>query len=63
METVKLRITIEIETSEVVDTGLTVDEWNFLDDDGRSERIRQLWDEVAEADNGGVSVLTPGALL
>jgi hypothetical protein len=62
MDTVKLHITIEIdEEDDAVDTGLTVEQWNALTDEERSERYRELWNNVAERDNGGVSVVTPGA--
>lgn len=61
-ETVKLRIVIEISTDGEVDTGLAVAEWNALTDEERSEIYHNLWDEEAgNADNGGGSVITPGA--
>lgn len=61
-ETVILNMTIEISTGGVVDTGLTVAEWNALDDVERSSVVSELWlDEASNHDNGGVSVATPGA--
>lgn len=59
--TVKLDISIEISTQDVVDTGLTVDEWNALSADQRFEKTRLIWNAMAESDNGGIKVVTPGA--
>ena len=61
-ETVRLRVTIEISVDEECDTGLTVAEWNALSDEERGAVAGKHWDELAENDNGGTSVRTPGAV-
>lgn len=61
-ETVKLDITIDIQQHDPdVDTGLTVAEWNALTDAERSRIYQKMRDAMAEADNGGVRVMTEGA--
>jgi hypothetical protein len=61
METVKLDISIEISEQDVVDTGLTVEQWNALTGEQRSAIARDIWNDMAARDNGGMSVVTPGA--
>lgn len=61
-ETVKLDISISIEEHDLAwDTGLTVEEWNALDDDQRSEIHQEAWNFLSQRDNGGVRVVTEGA--
>jgi len=60
-ETVKLDISIEIITQDVVDTGLTVEQWNALSADERHGMAKNIWNAMAESDNGGMSVATDGA--
>lgn len=61
METVKLDISIDISTQDIVDTGLTVEQWNALSDKGRRDIVRDYWEAMAQHDNGGIAVVTPGA--
>lgn len=61
VETVKMRVSVEISAEDVVDTGLTVEQWNALTDTERSEHYQEAWSNLAEGDNGGVEVLTDGA--
>lgn len=61
METVKLDISIDISTQDIVDTGLTVEQWNALSDKGRRDIVRDYWEVMAQHDNGGIAVVTPGA--
>jgi hypothetical protein len=61
METVKLDISIEISTQDVVDTGLTVEQWNALSATERYAMAKDAWDAMAESDDGGMSVATAGA--
>jgi hypothetical protein len=60
-ETVKLRVSVKIDGEDEIDTELTVAAWNALTDDERYAFYREAWDALAERDNGGVEVLTPGA--
>ncbi len=60
-ETVHLDISIEIDHREVVDTGITVAAWNAMTADERSDVKADPWTELAENDNGGISVVTDGA--
>jgi hypothetical protein len=61
-ETVKLHITIDIQQEDDdADTGLTLEQWNSLTDQERSNIYQDMWNAMAEQDNGGVSVVTPGA--
>lgn len=60
-DTVKLNISIEISTRDTVDTGLTVEQWNALSDDERFAVARNIWDSMAQSDNGGMAVVTEGA--
>lgn len=61
-ETVKLDISVEIDQHDPsYDTGLTVEAWNALNDDQRSALYQEAWDSLAQRDNGGVRVITPGA--
>lgn len=60
-ETVQIDISIEISTQCVFDTGLTVEEWNAKTDAERYAIARAMWEAEAERDNGGMSVVTPGA--
>ena len=65
-ETVRLRVTIEISVDEECDTNirLTVARWNAPSATRNVARSAsgQHWDELAENDNGGTSVRTPGAV-
>ncbi len=60
-ETVHLDISIDIQTEGVVDTGVTVAEWNAMTDEQRSEIAQSAWSDMAEQDNGGMRVVTEGA--
>lgn len=61
-ETVLIDITIKIDTSGPVDTGLSVEAWNALTDEERDARFVELWnDTAANADKGGMRVITFGA--
>lgn len=61
METVKVRVRVEISSEDVIDTEMTVEQWNALTDDQRYAVYRNAWEAMCESDNGGVSVLTEGA--
>lgn len=58
---VELSISIDIRTEGTVGIGLTVAQWNALTDKERSEIVRDAWESMA-TDNGGISVITPGAV-
>jgi hypothetical protein len=60
-ETVRIDISIDIQTEGVVDTDITVAAWNAMTDDERAEVVRQMWMDMASVDNGGISVVTEGA--
>lgn len=60
-ETVHIDISIQIDTEGVIDTGLTVDEWNALPAMERQAIIKANWEAMAESDNGGIRVVTEGA--
>lgn len=64
-ETVKIQITISIETASDEggdDTGIMVAEWNAMSNSERSAIYRQMWDDLAaNADGGGARVITEGA--
>jgi hypothetical protein len=61
-ETVKLDISIQINQHDPeYDTGLTVEQWNALTAAERSAICQDAWEGMAGMDNGGVSVVTPGA--
>jgi hypothetical protein len=60
-ETVHLDISIQIDTQAVVDTGITVADWNAMTDEQRSEIAQSAWSDMAEQDNGGMFVVTEGA--
>ena len=61
--TVHLHMTIEISCeNEDLDTGISVDKWNAMDNSERQAAIRDIWiDEASSYDNGGVSVITDEA--
>lgn len=60
--TVRLDISIQINQHDSnYDTGLTVEEWNALTNQERSEIYQGVWEVMAGRDNGGVHVLTEGA--
>lgn len=62
VETVRIYIAIEIDTSSFEDTGITVAAWNAMTDAERSAVVQPLWnDAAANADHGGMSVVTDGA--
>lgn len=60
---VHIRVSIDFKPSDnSVETGLTVAEWNALSDDERRTIARDIWEtEMANADQGGMSVETEGA--
>ena len=60
--TVKVRVTIEIHSTDDVDTGLTVDQWNALTVDERQALADEYWTTMAQEDQGGFLVLTDGAV-
>lgn len=60
-ETVKIDISIQISNWDVVDTGLTVEQWNALTDKERSAIHMDNWQAMASSDDGGSAVITPGA--
>ncbi len=60
-ETVRIDISIQIDQQDVVDTGLTVAQWNALSDAERWRIAREQWDIMASRDDGGMSVVTEGA--
>ncbi len=61
-ETVKIRISIHINTESEHDTELTVKQWNALTDDERATIRKNVWDvEASNADSGGIQVITDGA--
>lgn len=59
--TVRIDIAIMIEEQGVVDTEIPVAEWNAMTDDERHAVARRMWNAMAEQDNGGMRVVTPGA--
>ncbi len=60
-ETVRIDISIDIQTEGVVDTDITVADWNAMTDQQRSDIVQQYWNDMAQQDNGGISVVTEGA--
>lgn len=62
-DTVEIRVIIDYKRSDsTIDTGLTVAEWNALPTAERAEIARGFWEaELANADQGGMSVETEGA--
>lgn len=61
-DTVKLHMAILINVvDDEADTGVTVEEWNAMDDNARQAVVQQMWDTYAQQDEGGVRVVTPGA--
>jgi len=61
-ETVKIDIRIFIDQHDPeADTGKTVAEWNALTDRERSAIYKDMWFSMAECDDGGAKVVTPGA--
>jgi hypothetical protein len=61
-ETVKLNVSIQINTEGEIDTGLTIPEWNALSNAERAKIAGDIWqDEASSNDHGGISVVTPGA--
>lgn len=61
-ETVKVHIAINIQSESSYDTGMSVEAWNALTEEERSNIKMGFWDEEASNDNGGVWVETEGAL-
>lgn len=61
MDTVKIHISIQIETEGVHDTGLTVEQWNALTQAEQAEIAQEMWNDAAGSDNGGIRVITDGA--
>lgn len=63
METVRLAIVIHIDQcDDDYDTELTVEQWNALTDAERSSLYQGVWEAMAQHDDGGVAVLTEGAV-
>lgn len=60
-ETVRIHVSISIEVDEHVDTGVSVEAWNVMDPAARTAMVEEIWREAAQADNGGISVVTAGA--
>ena len=60
-ETVRLHVSISVEVDEHVDTGLSVEAWNAMEEAGRRAMVAEIWASCAQADNGGISVVTTGA--
>lgn len=60
-ETVKVRVSISIESEGDYDTDMTVEQWNALSGIERSKIAQDMWQTEAENDNGGYMVLTEGA--
>jgi hypothetical protein len=62
-QTVKLHISIYIDqVDDDADTGLTIEQWNAMTDGQRAAKAQQMWNDMAEMDNGGMRVLTEGAV-
>lgn len=61
VETVRVRIVIDIQAEDTLETGLTVAQWNALDPAARRTIIRDHWDGMLGHDNGSVTILPPGA--
>lgn len=61
-ETVKLHIIIKIDQEDPeADTGVSVAVWNAMSDHQRNEVVRDLWEQIAGHDDGGIRVVTKGA--
>lgn len=61
-ETVKLHISIQINTAADIDTELTVEQWNALTDAERTQIVDDNWEAMAQSNSGGVEVITDGAV-
>lgn len=60
--TVVLDISVEISQHDPeYDTGIPLSVWNAMTNDERGEIANQAWVLLAERDDGGCSVVTPGA--
>jgi len=63
IDTVRLDVNIDIRQHDPdVDTGLTVEQWNALTPEERSAVYEGIWEDMTGRDNGGVRVVTPGAV-
>jgi hypothetical protein len=61
-ETVKLHVEVEISYVDYdYDTGVTVDAWNAMTPDQRSEIKQDAWSVAAQSDNGGIWTITENA--
>lgn len=59
--TVIIHVTVKIMSRGDWNTDLTVDQWNDLTDQQRSDLAHRAWEDIAQPDNGGVWVTTTGA--
>lgn len=61
-DTVKVHISIQIDTEGDADTGITVEQWNALTNAERSRIVSDMWSaDAGDHDNGGMYVITDGA--
>jgi hypothetical protein len=61
-DSVRLHIVVSIDwKDDDYDTGMTVDEWNALTPEARSEIRNQAWQVACQNDNGGIWTDTEGA--
>lgn len=59
-----VRLHVEVQISHVddnYDTGVTVDAWNAMTPDERSDIKSEAWQGAAQADTGGIWPVTTGA--
>jgi hypothetical protein len=62
LETVKLHMIINIRVDDPeADTGISLYVWNAMTSEARQLVADDMWRTYAQADDGGVSVVTPGA--
>lgn len=60
--TVRLGIEVSIDwVDHDFDTGLTIDQWNALTPEARSDIRDRAWQVAAQNDNGGIWTITEGA--
>jgi hypothetical protein len=61
-ETVRIDISIQINTEDVVDTGYTIAQWNAMTPTQRGAVLNEIWNDTASnSDSGGMRVATDGA--
>lgn len=62
MGTVRLNVEVSIDWKDPdYDTGLTVDEWNAMTPDERSQVKENAWQVATQNDSGGIWPTTEGA--